>query len=237
MNQPNTPFTLTPFAPHPAAPTLAIQFRGELDPDSTSHGALHLAQSSAPSRSPDLTLVGTFVGFPVRLEPYRHVPQATIPAPVHATLHFAPDTVPAVLVPTPSGGQPAFPGDWIVQASDGTFSVWSDEKFRAGFDVPEASGSGTLRYEDGSGTGRYGAHDNWTFGSDGTEYPGSYGVAGPASGDTFTVGTRFRILREDKTVDPVVHVATNVQNGLVSYYESAGKIAEVNRDHVVASMG
>ena len=27
------------------------------------------------------------------------------------------------------------------------------------------------------GTGRWGdAHDNWTFGSDGTDYPGSYGI-------------------------------------------------------------
>ncbi len=29
---------------------------------------------------------------------------------------------------------------------------------------------------DGSGTGRYGGHDNWTFGGDGKDYPGSYGV-------------------------------------------------------------
>ena len=37
----------------------------------------------------------------------------------------------------------------------------------------------------GSGTGRYGGHDNWTFGSDGKDYPGSYGV-GPAPFVPFT---------------------------------------------------
>jgi hypothetical protein len=32
------------------------------------------------------------------------------------------------------------------------------------------------READGSGTGRYGEHGNWTQVSDGTDYPGSYGV-------------------------------------------------------------
>jgi hypothetical protein len=40
---------------------------------------------------------------------------------------------------------------------------------------PVADGSGTERY-DGSGTGRYA--DNWTQVSDGSDYPGSYGVWG-----------------------------------------------------------
>lgn len=38
----------------------------------------------------------------------------------------------------------------------------------------------SARIADGSGTGRYGSgHDNWTFGSDGKDYPGSYGVGKP----------------------------------------------------------
>jgi hypothetical protein len=33
------------------------------------------------------------------------------------------------------------------------------------------------RRAEGSGTGRYGSHDNWTFSSDGTKYPeNSYGT-------------------------------------------------------------
>jgi hypothetical protein len=37
-----------------------------------------------------------------------------------------------------------------------------------------------LKIVDGSGTGRYGEHGNWTFGSDGTDYhPDSYGTGRP----------------------------------------------------------
>jgi hypothetical protein len=246
-----TAFALTEYKPLNVVPTKAIQFTGELDEDSTSPTALAVARTTNPARTPDTSLTGTFLGFPVRSEPYRHVPQAAIPAPVHATLHLAPDTVPAVLVQTPSGGHPAFPGDWIVQATDGTYSVWTDAKFRAEFNVPEA---------DGSGTGRYGAHGNWTEHGDGTDYPSegaSYGVpqnkpfvpldadapdapivpaaeafAAPSS-DPLVVGSSFRILRADQSVDPAVHVATAVHGGLVTYYESAGVTAQVSRGHVV----
>lgn len=244
MTQVNAPFVLTPFAPRATASTLAIQFLGQLDPESASPAALAVAQTSRPSRSPDTTLTGTFAGFPVREEPYRNVSQAALPAPVHATLHLAPDTVPAVLVPTPTGGAPAFPGDWIVQDTDGTFSVWPDMKFRAEFDVPEA---------DGSGTGRYGSGDHWTQHGDGTDYPsegGSFGVPQNAStaftplpaeapvaptvpvSDPIVVGSSFRILRADQSVDPTVHVVKALDFGLVSY-ESDGETLEVSRDHVV----
>lgn len=245
MTKVNAPFVLTPFAPRAIASTLAIQFLGQLDPESASPAALAVTQTSRPSRSPDTTLIGTFVGFPVREEPYRNVPQATLPAPVHATIHLAPDTVPAVLVPTPTGGSPAFPGDWIVQDSDGIYSVWSDEKFRAEFDVPVSA--------DGSGTGRYGAHGNWTEHGDGTDYPAqgaSYGVPQNAStaftplpaeapvaptvpvSDPIVVGSSFRILRADQSVDPAVHVVKALDFGLVSY-DSDGETLEVSRDHVV----
>ncbi len=239
MTKVNAPFVLTPFAPRAIASTLAIQFLGQLDPESASPAALAVTQTSRPSRSPDTTLIGTFVGFPVREEPYRNVPQATLPAPVHATIHLAPDTVPAVLVPTPTGGSPAFPGDWIVQDSDGIYSVWSDEKFRAEFDVPVSA--------DGSGTGRYGAHGNWTEHGDGTDYPAqgaSYGVpqntpvtesaSAPTvpAVDPLIVGSSFRIMRADQSVDPVVHVVKAIDFGLVSY-ESDGETLEVSRDHVV----
>jgi hypothetical protein len=254
-----TDFAFTEYSPRTAAPTLAIQFTGELDADSTSPAALAFAHTSNPARTPDLSLTGTFMGFPVRSEPYRHVPQATIPAQVHATLHLAPTEVFAVLVPTPAGGHPAFPGDWIVQAKDGTYSVWSDAKFRAEFDVPEASGSGTGRYGDGSGTGRYGEGDHWTQNSDGTDYPGSYGVGPtdaaplkpfvpsfsgeliavgptvtttPPATDPITVGSSFRIMRADKSVDPVAHVVKAIDFGLITY-ESDGETLEVSRDHVV----
>ncbi len=250
-----TAFALTEYEPLNVTTTKAIQFTGELDEDSTSPAALAFAHTSNPARTPDLSLTGTFLGFPVRTEPYRHIPQATIPAPVHATLHLAPTEVPAVLVPTPAGGAPAFPGDWIVQAADGTYSVWSDAKFRAEFDVPASA--------DGSGTGRYGSHGNWTFEGDGKDYPGSYGVgptepaaplkpfvpfeAEPAQvpaasvepvtpvvppTDPIIVGSSFRIMRADKSVDPVVHVVKAIDFGLITY-ESDGETLEVSRDHAV----
>ena len=180
---PNSP-VLLPFAPRASA-VQAVQFLGNLDEGSASPSALALAHTSNPARTPDLSLAGTFLGLPVRQEPYRHVQHATVPASVAATLHLAPDNVPAVLVPTPTGGAPAFPGDWIVKDANGIFSVWSDEKFRGGFEATSdeartalSDGSGTLRY-DGSGTGRWGAHGNWTEYGDGTDYPekgASYGV-------------------------------------------------------------
>lgn len=239
-----TAFALTEYEPLNVTTTKAIQFTGELDEDSTSPTALAVARTSNPARTPDLSLTGTFLGFPVRSEPYRHVSQASIPAPVHATLHLAPTEVLAVLVPTPAGGHPAFPGDWIVQAADGTYSVWLDAKFRAEFNVPEAAGSGTGRYGDG--------HGHWTFAGDGTDYPAegaSYGVPQNAStaftpvpavpvtpavppSDPIIVGSSFRIMRADKSVDPVVHVVKAIDFGLITY-ESDGETLEVSRDHVV----
>jgi len=255
MTQPTAPFALTPFKPRVVMPILAIQFLGELDPASDSPVSLATARASNPSRTPDTSLTGTFLGLPVRFEPYRHIQHATIPASVAAVLHLAPDTVPAVLVPTPAGGIPAFPGDWIVQETEGVYSVWSDEKFRKEFDVPDS---------DGSGTGRYGAHGNWTEHGDGTDYPSegaSYGVAQntplspfepldenapvapivPASqafaaspsSDPLVPGSFFRILRADQSVDPVVHVVKAIDGDLV-VYESDGETLEVLRDHVVA---
>lgn len=91
--------------------------------------------------------------------------------------------------------------------------------------------------DDGSGTGRY---DNWTQTGDGTEYPGSYGVGAEkkpfvpyTEPDVLVTGSAFRILKADQSVDPVVHVATAVSAGLVSY-ESDGETLEVSRDHVVS---
>jgi hypothetical protein len=237
MTTSTAPFAFTPYTPLATAPVLAIQFLGQLDPESESPAALAFAHTANPARTPDLSLTGTFAGFPVREEPYRHTPQATIPAPVAATLHLAPATELAVLVPTAAGGHPAFSGDWIVQAADSTYSVWSDLKFRAGFDVPEAPGSGT---------GRYGAGEHWTQHGDGTDYPsegGSFGVpqntpvAEPAAAafapsGTIGVGSSFRILRGDQSVDPAVHVVKALDFGLVSY-EADGETLEVSRDHVV----
>jgi hypothetical protein len=248
MTQPTAPFALTPFKPRVVTPILAIQFLGEMDPASDSPVSLATARASNPSRTPDTSLTGTFLGLPVRFEPYRHIQRATIPASVAAVLHLAPDTVPAVLVPTPAGGHPAFPGDWIVQETEGVYSVWSDEKFRKEFDVPDS---------DGSGTGRYGAHGNWTEHGDGTDYPGegvSFGVPQnkpfvpldadapeapviPAkeafAADPLVPGSSFRILRADQTVDPVAHVVKAIDGDLV-VYESDGETLEVLRDHVVA---
>ena len=235
-----TAFAFTEYEPLNVTTTKAIQFTGELDEDSDSPAALAFTHTSNPARTPDTSLTGTFLGFPVRSEPYRHVPQATIPAPVHATLHLAPTEVSAVLVPTPAGGHPAFPGDWIVQATDGTYSVWSDAKFRAEFDVPEAPGSGTGRYG--------GGHGHWTFEGDGTDYPAggaSYGVSQNTSAlatgpivpvvppsDPIIVGSSFRIMRADKSVDSVVHVVKAIDFGLITY-EADGETLEVSRDHVV----
>ena len=98
-------------------------------------------------------------------------------------------------------------------------------------------------FADGSGTGRYGSHGNWTFGSDGTDYhPGSYGTGSQGQElkpfvpvepvDDFKVGDSFRIMRADQSVDPVVHEATAISGGLVTY-ESDGETLEVSRDHVV----
>ena len=267
MNSNQHPVVTTAFTPR-SAEVQAVQFLGELDPDSSTPVALALARTSMPSRSPDLTLTGTFLGLPVREEPFRNTSTASIPAPAHATLHLAPVTELAVLVPTASGGQAAFPGDWIVQDAAGVFTVWSDEKFRAGFDaVSEESrsalsdGSGTLRY-DGSGTGRYGSGDHWTDRGrgEGLDYPsqdGSFGVpqnapfvplgedapdapivpasqafAATPSSDPIAVGSSFRILRADQSVDPVAHVVESIDGNLITYL-SDGETLEVLREHVV----
>ena len=273
---PNQPApALAPFTPRIPAPTLAAQFLGQLDPGTV--GAL------APASTDLVVSPGTFLGLPVREEPFRHVNPTNLPASYHNPAnapvgsligtHSASPAHPlielAVLVPTAAGGVPAFPGDWIVQGAEG-YSVWSDQKFRAEFDVPASVDAAS-----GSGTGRYGEGDNWTQHSDGTDYPGSYGV-GPdgfgsdgqplkpfvpfkvvgsssvqpgafavpsvqpdASGvpavqpNTFTVGSAFRILRANQTVDPAVHVITAINLGVVTY-EADGETLEVSRDHIVA---
>jgi hypothetical protein len=88
-----------------------------------------------------------------------------------------------------------------------------------------------FKIADGSGTGRY--VDNWTQESDGKDYPpSSYGTGNEPAPDVLTVGSSFRILRADQSVDPVVHVATALSDGLVTY-ESDGETLEVSRDHVV----
>ena len=243
---PNQP-TLASYSPRIDAPILAVQFLGQLDPGTA--GAL------APASTDPVASPGTFLGLPVREEPFRHVNPANLPtsylaAPVDplARVRLASQARPlieiAVLVPTTAGGIPAFPGDWIVQDSHGLYSVWSDTRFRAEFDVPAAApGSGS-----GSGTGRYGEGDNWTQHSDGTDYPGSYGVGPEGIGsdgqplkpfapgiqpDILVVGSSFRILRVDQTVDPTVHVITAINLGVVTY-ESNGETLEVSRDHIVA---
>ena len=227
---------LLPFAPI-SAQVLARQFLGQLDQSPS------ISPAPAPSTAPPD--VGTFLGLPVRQEPFSHRAKPVIPAP--PAPQIAAPAVPlielAVLVPTPLGGVPAFPGDWIVQASDGTWSVYPDVKFRAKFEAASRASQEALS-ADGSGTGRWGSGDNWTQHGDGTDYPthgGSFGVPQNAElkpfeafSDTFRVGSQFRIMKADKSVDPQIHVATAINDGLVTYYESAGKTAEVSRDHVVA---
>jgi hypothetical protein len=231
---------LLPFAPIEDQ-ILARQFLGELDAE------------SSPVVAPN---VGTFLGLPVREEPFSHRAKPVIPAPPAPQIAAPPTPLIelAVLVPTPLGGVPAFTGDWIVQAADGTWSVYTDAKFRAKFEAASRASQEALS-ADGSGTGRWGGHDNWTFHGDGTQYPPAYGIdpnmtpapfvpiqepptpaseaPAVASAASLTPGGTVRILRDDNTVDPQVHVVKWFSGTLVTYEEN-GETLEVNRDHVVA---
>ena len=85
---------------------------------------------------------------------------------------------------------------------------------------------------DGSGTGRYREGTNWTQISDGTDYPGSYGV-GPDKKpfvpfDELAVGDLVRVIDEHSNVDPDIHKIVGV--GPDSVAVDDGKT--YTRDHV-----
>jgi hypothetical protein len=85
----------------------------------------------------------------------------------------------------------------------------------------------------GSGTGRWGDHDNWTQHGDGTDYPlhgASYGVE--AGGNTLQPGAAIRVLKDDGTVDPPVHTVTSTSGSTV-YFTRGGVTGSAERDHVV----
>jgi hypothetical protein len=86
-------------------------------------------------------------------------------------------------------------------------------------------GSGPERYADGSGTERYA--DNWTQVSDGTGYPGSYGV-----GVTLSPRDSIRVIGPDGHVKNEVYVADTVGDQHVTYTANGGTVS-VPRDHVV----
>jgi hypothetical protein len=90
------------------------------------------------------------------------------------------------------------------------------------------------KLEDGSGTERY---DNWTQHSDGTDYPGSYGVGEqkpfvPFSEPDIVAGDSIRVVQASGEVDPVVHVVTEATASVVTF-EVDGVPVDVPRDHVV----
>ena len=80
---------------------------------------------------------------------------------------------------------------------------------------------------DGSGTGRYREGTNWTQISDGTDYPGSYGV-----GPDLVVGDSVRVVNDGGDVDPVVHVVTSVNADRITFEENKAPIV-VKRAQVV----
>ena len=75
-------------------------------------------------------------------------------------------------------------------------------------------GSGTERYSDGSGTARYA--DNWTQVSDGTDYPGSYGVGQQApfvpfnEADDLAAGDSVRVIDANGVVKPEIHKVVSI---------------------------
>ena len=86
----------------PLQTVLAVQYLGKTDQLETDIVPVAL---ESPNRDE------TFANFPMRFDPLHHLT--------------------AVLVNTPAGGKPAFPGDWIVQDGDGKFSVMHDADFAA----------------------------------------------------------------------------------------------------------
>ena len=87
---------------------------------------------------------------------------------------------------------------------------------------------------DGSGTDRY--VDNWTQVSDGSNYPGSYGVGEElkpfAPFDDLLAGDSIRVINESGLVDPDIYTATSVSAEKVEFSHD-GQVVTAPRDHVV----